>query len=95
MDKNDFSVVFAVHSEARRIGTGTGQDELTGGEGFPVWGVLSGGVCADPVLEGGIVVLGRRPGAAADIGDGVRTKQIPKEAAFKERKVPLLLVRWL
>ena len=93
MDKDDFAVVCAINDEARRIATGTGQDKLTGSEGFPVWGVLPGGPCANPVVEDRIVVLDGRALAAAGIGQGVRTKQIPKEAAFKEREVPLIVRR--
>jgi hypothetical protein len=95
MDKDDFYVVVAVNDETRGIGTGTSQDELAGGDGFPIWGVRLGGSGADAVLEDRIVVFGGRARALADIGDGVGAKQIAKEAAFKEREVPLIVRREL
>src|SRR5215475_8969305 len=95
VDKDDFLVVLAVDREARRIGTQTRENELTGGQRFPVWCFLFCRPGADTILEHRLLVVGWRAGTLADVGHRVGTKQIPEEAAFKEGEASLLLLGWL
>ena len=54
-DKDNFVIGLAVDGETRRIGTGTGEDELTDRERFPIPSAVTAWLGAEAIVEGRVL----------------------------------------